>query len=239
MSSPWDIFASLRRSQIESGNDLTFSRVFIPLFAELIGSLKPGSILEAGIGTGHLALELHGFSTRYVGVEPSKGMFDTAREVLRDKKVELFNSTLEGLELSSTFELVLGHMCLQTIEDHTAFLMSVKSRLSPKGAYLFSIPHPAFFNDYKKVIPEDQYCYSREWSGMINFAITLDPTSPICSVPYFHRPLSSYMSALANAGLTLTRLYEVFPGADVQLLYGEPWKTPRYLLLGGAVAPDS
>lgn len=107
MSSPWDIFASLRRNQIESGKDLTFSRVFVPLFKELIGSLNPDSILEAGVGTGHLALELQGLSARYVGVDPSNGMIGEARDVLRDKKVELFNSTLEGLETGlRTFGLV-------------------------------------------------------------------------------------------------------------------------------------
>lgn len=238
MSSPWDTVASLRRSQIESGKDLTFSRVFVPLYKDLIGSMKPGKILEAGIGTGHLALELHGLSNHYLGLEPSKEMFAQASDVLKDIKVELIESTLEMLDSGRLFDLVLAHMCLQSTQDHIGFLKAVRRNLAPGGTYLISIPHPAFFNDYKKVIPEQEYCYSCECSGLIDFAITLDPKSPIRSVPYFHRPLASYISALESAGLTMSYFHEVFPSSDVQILYGNPWKTPRYLLVGGNNVAD-
>src|ERR1700683_1600638 len=167
MSSPWDTFASLRRSQIESGKDLTFSRVFVPLFTDLVKSLNPKSILEAGIGTGHLALELQGLSSRYVGVEPSSGMLAEASDVLSNTTVEIFNCPLEDLEPAAGFDLVLAHMCLQAIEDHMSFLRAIKEHLASDGAYLTSMPHPAFFNDYKKIIPEVEYCYSCEWSGRL------------------------------------------------------------------------
>src|ERR1035438_2574512 len=92
MFDEWDMVASLRRSQIESGKDLTFSRVFVPLFKKLVNEIRPTSILEAGTGTGHLALELHGSTTRYVGVEPSLGMFSQATQLLDDRDIELINT---------------------------------------------------------------------------------------------------------------------------------------------------
>jgi SAM-dependent methyltransferase len=139
---------------------------------------------------------------------------------------------------ASSFDLVLVHMCLQAVEDHTNFLRAVKRRLATDGAFLISIPHPAFFNPYKKIIPEREYSYSREHKALIDFSITLDPASPIRRVPYFHRPISSYMSAFWRAGLSVTYFHEVFPSPEVQALYGEPWSTPRYLLLGGTSTVD-
>jgi len=152
MSNEWDSVAALRRTQIESGKDLTFSRVFVPLFRELVDTLKPKSILEAGIGTGHLTHELSVFSPRYLGIEPSDAMFRQATDVLKGRRVQLIKSSLEDLDIKETFDLVLVHLCLQTIEDHVAFLATLQGFLSSGGAFLISIPHPAFFNDYKRVV---------------------------------------------------------------------------------------
>ena len=54
MPNRWCDSAELRRSQIESGLDLTFNEVFKPIFVEKISSLNPARILEVGAGTGHL-----------------------------------------------------------------------------------------------------------------------------------------------------------------------------------------
>jgi hypothetical protein len=130
-------------------------------------------------------------------------------------------------------------MCLQAIGDYVAFLQAVESKLAIGGAFLLSIPHPAFFNDYKKVIQPREFQYMREKSALIDFQITLDSQGTIEQVPYFHRSLTNYISALANAGLNLSFFKEIFPTAEIQALYGKPWSTPRYLLLGGNSAKDN
>jgi SAM-dependent methyltransferase len=237
MSSEWDPVAALRRNQIESGKDLTFTEVFIPLYKQIIESLAPNSILEAGIGTGHLAAVLQGLTSLYVAVEPSENMYAHATDVLKDLDVEVFNLPIQDFKAKPSFDLVISHMCLQAVQDYVGFLEAIKDNLAPGGGYLISIPHPAFFNDYKKVIPGSQYNYIKEFGAKIAFAITLDPASPISDVPYFHRPLSKYISAINRAGLTLSYFNEVFPPMEVQRLYGEPWSTPRYLIFGGRLRP--
>jgi SAM-dependent methyltransferase len=233
MPTEWDGVASLRRKQIESGADLTFSKVFIPLYRNLLASLGADSILEVGVGTGHLAAELRDLTSRYVGLEPSKGMFLEAKDVLQGRQVELVETSLEDWKSTTRFDLILTHMCLQTVDNHQRFIESMASLLNHGGAFLITIPHPAFFNEYKKVIPQISYSYMREQGTTIDFAITLDPSHPIRSVPYFHRPLSSYVAAVVRSGLALSFLHELNPPADIQSLYGEPWKTPRYLVFGG------
>src|SRR6185437_16039007 len=95
MLEPWREIAKLRSVQIESGLDLTFSKVFVPYFQNLITRLKPKKILEVGGGTGHLAKILSDISQKYVMVEPSIGMYHSARNVLAGTQVEIFNSAIE------------------------------------------------------------------------------------------------------------------------------------------------
>jgi SAM-dependent methyltransferase len=216
MSIEWDAAASVRRNQIESGKDLTFSKVFVPEFESIIRVLKPSSILEAGSGTGHLAFELSKLTKRYVGVEPSTGMMAEANELLRNATVELVHSTLQSYQTSESFDLVISHMCLQAIGDYTAFLRAIEGRLATGGGFLISIPHPAFFNDYKKVIQLQEFHYMRDKSALINFQITLDSQGTIEQVPYFHRSLTNYISALVNAGLNLSFFKEIFPTAETR-----------------------
>lgn len=240
MFSEWDSAARLRRTQIEQGKDLTFSKVFVPLYIDLISKLCPESVIEVGIGTGHLALELYQrCPLRYVGIEPSKGMFDEATGVLRNTSVEIVLSTLEHYSGAEKFQLLISHMCLHAVADVDAFCSSVEKVLAIDGAYLMAIPHPAFFNSYKKVIAENSYSYMTPRTAVIDFSITSDPTGIIKQVPYFHRPLSSYFQSLAKVGLAITFLKEVVPSESVQALYGSPWLTPRYLLMGGSRHSES
>jgi ubiquinone/menaquinone biosynthesis C-methylase UbiE len=235
MSSEWDSSARLRRIQIESGKDLTFSRVFLPVYISLVKSLQPSSILEVGIGTGNLALELSPLTNRYVGIEPSNAMFGEARDVLKGTEVKLVRATMEEFEDNERFELILSHMCLQAVQNYVDFLRSMARLLANGGSYLLSIPHPAFFNDYKKMIAAENFSYMLESSALVDFSISLDPLNKISQISYFHRPLSKYFSAFAKAGLSVNYLKEIYPPIEIQSLYGNPWQTPRYLLLGGQI----
>jgi SAM-dependent methyltransferase len=236
MCSKWDSAAGLRRSQIEGGLDLTFSKVFVPAYCSMFNFLRPSSVLEVGSGTGHLALELSRLTDRYVGLEPSTGMITHAREVLEGRNVMLVHSSIENFMTEERFDLVLSHLCLQTVGNYLDFLSAAAKLLAKGGIFLISIPHPAFFNDYKKIFPNETFSYMEERHKTIDFSITLDSTRTIAGVPYFHRPLDQYMLSLSRAGLSLCYLNEIFPSVDVQALYGSPWKTPRYLIFGGTTS---
>jgi SAM-dependent methyltransferase len=234
MESNWNAVAKLRRDQIETGKDLTFSRVFVPLYSSLIAALNPSAILEVGIGTGHLALEISKFVTHYVGVDPSGAMIGEATDVLKGTNVELVQARVEDFRTNETFDVVLSHMCLQTVGETQTFLSSIARLLHRGGIYIIAIPHPAFFNDYKKLVPIEKFSYMGQFGTEVDFSITLDPNRIIQQVPYFHRPLSQYFTEFSRVGLSVLYLNEIFPSAEIQELYGAPWTTPRYLVLSGS-----
>ena len=233
MPAEWDLNAERRYSQIENGLDLTFSRVFLPYFECLVRNLQPRSILEVGGGTGHLAKSLSSIVKQYVMLEPSRGMFQLAERVLVGTGAHLHCSTLEAFSDEQQFDLVISHMCVQTVENFDAFITAIAKKLDSRGLFCISLPHPAFYNAYKQFFSPEHFCYAREQSATVSFTITLDPQKSIRNVPYFHRPISSYISAFTRAGLAVTALREVFPPRKIQALYGKDWENPRYLIAEG------
>jgi len=230
----WDDNARIRANQIDSGLDLTFSKVFVPFFKNALCQKQPKTVLEVGGGTGHLARELVQHGRRYVLIEPSAGMYSVACETLKGTDIELYNQAVQEFsKCDRQFDVVLSHLCMQVIPDITVFLNALACTLAPNGSYLLSFPHPAFYNDYKRFFPPDSFRYMEERAATVSFTVTLDPNTAIEGVPYHHRPISTYFAALSNAGLVVRSFDEIYPSAEIQKLYGAPWLNPRYLVIGG------
>lgn len=89
MPKRWDEYAALRRRQIESGIDLTFSNIFVPWYRDFIRLRRPRTLLEVDAGTGHLSSSLIDLVGDIVAIEPSDGMYAVASEVLKGSAVDL------------------------------------------------------------------------------------------------------------------------------------------------------
>lgn len=224
----WDKAAEIRRSQIESGADLTFSKVFVPYYQNLISSSKPASLLEIGCGTGNLSAILSSSVPVVVALEPSRGMYETAREVLQGKSVRLLNCSVEDYRKDIRFDILISHMCIQTVDDLGKFIGGVVRHMGFASLFVFAIPHPCFYNSYKLLFEPGEYHYMQEAKKAISFAITKDPGRLITGVPYNHRPLSRYFALLKDHSLHVVDFHEMFPGPHIQELYGRAWEYPWY-----------
>ena len=225
----WCNSAELRRVQIESGLDLTFNEVFKPIFLEHISGLHPSRVLEVGAGTGHLSKELSYLGFHVTAIEPSRGMFEVATDVLRGCNVNLINCTSFDLPESDKFDIAYSHLVAHVIEDLLNFLNSISRHLVVGSHLIFSIPHPCFYNNYKKLFG-DEYGYMKPMSKNVSFNITRDPVNAITDVPYHHRPLSDYINTLIKAHFVIDRLDEIFPTQEIQNKYGAKWNEPRYCI---------
>lgn len=225
----WCNSANLRRNQIESGLDLTFNEIFKPAFINQIAALKPKSILEVGAGTGHLSKELSQFNYKITAIEPSYGMFTVAGDVLSGCQVSLINCALRDLPLSQKYNLVFSNLVAHVVDDLPSFLSLIAIHLDKGGHFLFSIPHPCFYNEYKKLFGAE-YSYMEHMAKNVSFHISLDNKNEITNVPYFHRPLSTYINSLIRAGFSVDNFEEIYPDKVTQIKYGSLWKTPRYCI---------
>lgn len=223
----WCETADLRRKQIESKIDLTFVEVFKPLFVEWICGLKPNRVIEIGAGTGHLSKAVSNRSFSVTAIEPSPGMYRVASEVLAGYNVELLNCSSFKLPSSRSYDVAFSHLVAHVVENLIGYLRSVSACLSKGGHFVFSIPHPCFYNSYKNLF-SNEYNYMIPVSKEISFSITNDPKNKISGVPYHHRPLSTYINEIVEAGFAINGFHEIYPRMDVQLKYGKPWDNPRY-----------
>jgi SAM-dependent methyltransferase len=228
MPARWDDFALVRQVQIESGKDVTFSKVFLPYYVKLVAELNPESFLEIGCGTGHLSAYLSNYVIKTVAIEPSEGMYAVSEEVLKHKSVQLFRLRAEDYKIATIFNLIISHMVLQLVNNLELFISSVVKFMGKGSRFVFAIPHPCFYNEYKNFFTPSEYHYMREVTKTVSFAVTKDPNTKISGVPYTHRPLSCYFSVLKKCGLQVIDFVEMFPDPDIQLLYGMAWDFPRY-----------
>jgi len=239
MPSRWDDFASIRRVQIESGKDLTFSEVFIPYYKDLVTTICPTSLLEVGCGTGHLSAMLSEHVNKVVAIEPSEGMHAMAEQVVNGKGVQLLCLRVEEYESANPFDLILSHMVLQLVDDLESFVMSVTQLMQKASRFVFAIPHPCFYNEYKIFFSTSEYSYMKEVAKNVSFVVTKDPDTKISGVPYCHRPLSRYFSVLKKCGLHVVDFEETFPKPEIQSLYGMAWEFPRYCVFHAQRCRDS
>lgn len=223
----WCNSARIRREQIESGVDLTFNEVFKPLMINRVSNLSPKKILEIGAGTGHLSKELSNLGFSVTAIEPSLGMYHVAQEVLEKTSVKLINSTSFGLDKQSLFDVSFSHLVAHVVDDLISFFESVGKHLETGGHFIFSIPHPCFYNEYKKFFG-DEYNYMIPMSKNVSFTITNDSINLISEVPYHHRPLSEYINSLVKSGFAIDGFDETYPDDEIQKKYGAKWETPRY-----------
>ncbi|ALM52966.1 class I SAM-dependent methyltransferase [Halomonas huangheensis] len=225
----WCNSAQIRREQIESGTDLTFNEIFKPLIVSRINELRPGRVLEVGAGTGHISIELFKLGYSVTAIEPSLGMYLVAQDVLSSTDVKLVNCTSFELEQDTFYEVAFSHLVAHVVDDLSAFFRSIGQHLEKNGHFIFSIPHPCFYNDYKRFFG-DEYNYMVSMTKNVSFTITKDSQNTISGVPYHHRPLSEYFNKLVDSGFAIDGFDETYPDEHIQEKYGSKWEAPRYCM---------
>ena len=228
----WNKAAALRREQIETGLDITFNHVFVPYFIDCAQTYRPNKLLEIGCGTGHLAARLAKVVPHVEALEPSPGMHSEAKGVLGGASVALHHISAEEFRSSQRFDLVVSHLCGHVVADIDRFCQACANLINESGTFVFSLPHPCFWSDAKEDFPKPECCYTQEQFAHITLKITKDPSRAIEGVPFHHRPVGRYISALHKVGMALTRLDEIVPTKSVQALYGQKERGfPRYCVL--------
>jgi SAM-dependent methyltransferase len=103
--------------------------------ATLVRALGPGSVLDAGCGTGRVAIELARHGIEVVGVDADASMIAQARRSAPD--LEWVQADLAGLDLGRTFDVVVlaGNVPLFCPEPYRPALVgSCAAHVAPGGA---------------------------------------------------------------------------------------------------------
>jgi hypothetical protein len=117
-------------------------------------------------------------------------------------------------------------MMLMTTANLDGTLAAVANLLEPAGHFVFTIAHPCFWHLYWQY--GDWFNYAAETFIEAPFVISLDSTGS-CVTTHIHRPLALYADKLAKFGFRIEEIEEPMPSPEVERLYPEPWKFPRFL----------
>ncbi len=226
MTNGWDQSAEAWITSMGTRGDFGREHVLDPVMLERLRSKSYQYALDVGCGEGRFCRMLQSRGIATVGIDPTPQLLHEARA--RDPRGDYRLAHAEQLPFGDArFDLVVSYLTLIDIDDFRTALNEMVRVLKPGGTLLI-----ANLNSFTTASPDgwsrnadgrplyypiDRYAEERQnwvqWSGI--------------RVQNWHRPLSAYMSALLNHGLTLTFFDEPLPRSGDsarQALYRRaPW----------------
>lgn len=187
-----------------------------PYLAEvqaLTGEVAGQRICDLACGQGRVTRYLADRGARVVGIDLSAKLLDIARrhEAAEPRGIAYLQADARSLSgvADASFDGVLCHMALMDIAELDPALQSVSRILRPGGWFIFSILHPCYntARSGEMATPEGAvrfvagYFTEGHWRSDTR-------TGPPGKVGAYHRTLSTYVNALADAGLVLERMRE-------------------------------
>ena len=200
----WNRIASKYYEVIESSGDRCFPEIK-DQFWESIGNPKDFSILDLGCGQGWLTKELHERGASVIGIDGSSKLIERAKSLYPDIEFIVFDLSKGLSNLKSKFDIVVSHMVVMDIPEIETLFSAVSAVLQASGKFIFSLPHPCFFNQ-KSHQDEKTGEYFKKLTGYLNSEVWR--IESFGGHNHYHRSLTAYFATLHNAGFLVSRLYE-------------------------------
>jgi len=231
---PWEAHAKWWQDQFTEGVDPEYTEQIIPLIAKHL-PLR-GSVLDVGAGEGQVARMAAEAGLTVTGIDPAWAQVSVGQE--RGGGPRWLQGSAMGLPFAdATFDAAIACLVFEHIPDVDVAISEVARVLKPGGRFLFLLNHPLLqtpnsgWIDDQMLEPPEQYWRIGEY---LPEAETVEEVEKDVFITFFHRPLSRYLNALADAGLTLARMEEPSPPAgflDKAPEYFEAATIPRLLFL--------
>ena len=214
MDNGWQASANAWIADMGEQGDFGRRYVLDPIMLPRALARAPKKALDVGCGEGRFCRRLKQHRVDVTGVDPTPGLIQAARA--RDANGSYVEATAERLPFGdNAFDLVVSYLSLIDIPNIEAAIPEMARVLAPGGALL--IANLTSFNTAcietgwiknsagrRMYYPIDNYLEERsmwiEYRGI--------------RIRNHHRPMSTYMRALLDAGLRLSYFDEPSPSAD-------------------------
>lgn len=231
----WDAVAQLRSEQIESGVDVSYTRVLVPAVLALLDGLPVPRIVDVGCGTGYLT-RLLALRAEYVdATDPSLESIRIARSRHAAANISYHHQDIESFARATErgdYHVAVANMTLMCVSDLAAGLTAIADLLTPGGRLVATIPHPAHWPRYAGYASQPWYIPRIANYGEIKiswpYKVSTDDREG-AEVIHYLRSLMFYSLAFESAGMYIECIRELFPDSETEKLYPAPWKFPRYL----------
>jgi SAM-dependent methyltransferase len=209
VTDPWEQHAGWWQDGFTEGADPEYVEQIVPLCVELLEGRT--TIVDIGCGEGQLARMLAARGAGVVGLDPTAAQLRVARA--RGGGPAYARAAAERLPVrDGACDAALACLVFEHIPDHIPPIHEVARVLAPGGRFVWFLNHPllqcpgsGWIIDH---ILEDEY-----WrvGPYLVTDVVMEELAPGVELPFVHRPLSHYVNALADAGLTITQMLEPAP----------------------------
>jgi SAM-dependent methyltransferase len=219
LAEAWERNATEWAALVRSGRDRLYERN-LAAFRELLP--PPGRLtVDVGCGEGRIARELRAGGHRVVGVDTSQTLVALAREA--DPGGDYRVADAAALPLAEgEADLVVSVMVLMDLEDLDGALREAARVLERGGRLVASLVHPLatggeYAQDRARYVVKEPYLEERR----LRFPLGASASTSV------HRPVSRYVTALAEAGFVVERLHELTGRPDALMPFFLQIRTRR------------
>lgn len=227
----------------EKGSDY-HQKVIIPGTLKLLDPRRGEKVLDLACGQGVLCRELARAGVEVTGVDAAPNLIKSAIE-RSPKTIKYLVSDAANLKAfaDASFDIVTCIMAIQNIEPLDKVISESARVLKNGGGFLIVTSHPCFriprqsgwgFDDQRKL----QYRRVDSYLSEMKIPIKMHPGYDPGKITWtFHRPLTTYFTALNKAGFTVARLEEWFshrqsqPGTNARAENRARQEIPLFLAL--------
>lgn len=214
-----------------------YEEIILPGILELAGNVQGLQVLDLACGQGCVARELARRGAHVTGVDLSRKLLAIGQTYDHSEPlgVEYIHDDARSLRRlgGSLFDGVVCAMALMDIDDFPVALEASHRVLRPNGWLISAVTHPCFEVPGGRWVIREDGTAAREVTGYFaeGFWTSSNPTGVRGQVGAYHRMLSTYLNAFADAGYCLEHMLE--PQATGQRLTHVPGnhEIPSFMLL--------
>jgi len=192
-------------SALAGTSDDTIAQQFHAVLWESLGNVHARDILDVGCGHGWLSAALANAGANVIGIDGAHELLDRARASYPHIPF-IESDLLQGLPpLDRVFDRIIANMVVMDLPDIGPLFTAIGQLLKADGRFIFTLPHPCFFNHKSAQDAQTGQRYRRvtgylqpEVWRIANFG----------GHNHYHRSLTYYVDQLRTNQLAVTRLYE-------------------------------
>ncbi len=224
----WNENAGVWTQLARAGHDIYRDYLNTPAFFAMLPGVNGLRGIDIGCGEGHNTRKLAEQGAVMEAIDIAPVFIEKALEAEADAPLHIRYQVASATALpfpDQVFDFATSFMCLMDIPDAGKAIREAYRVLKSGGFFQFSIEHPCFKAPHlKKVVNESgRVCafeigdYFKDTDGKIEEWIFGDAPEDIKQknamfrVPEFHRTLSYWMNAVAEAGFRIEQLHEPYP----------------------------
>lgn len=205
----WETHAQWWQDGFTDGADPEYEEQIVPIVRAAFADAQ--RVLDVGAGEGQLARVVAEGGARVDGVDPSAAQLRTANA--RGGGVEYHHATADAMPFEdATFDGVLACLVFEHITDLEPAMREVGRVLAPGGRFLLILNHPLLQAPGSGWI-DDQILGEQYWriGPYLPEDIRDETLDKGVTLPFVHRPISAYLSAMFAHGMVVEGFEEPVP----------------------------